>query len=113
MLFSSPSGPHCIAIEPFIGDGPDDLSFEQGDVIELLQRIDENWLRGKLNDSSGMFPQNFVDIKIDIQVESEVESTDDNLVTAVYEFDGQEGELSFKVHVHVCMYVCMYVCMCV
>ena len=32
-----------------------------------------------------------------------------NLSTAVYDFDGQEGELSFKVHMYTCMYKYIHV----
>ena len=102
------SGPHCIVHHPFDAANPDELSFVAGDVIELVGRVDQDWLRGRLRDRTGMFPVQFVDIRIDLP--SPVEASPAAPVNppspapapvhpttiAVYDFDGQEGELSFK-----------------
>ena len=37
-----------------------------GDVIELLGRVDQDWLRGRLGGKAGLFPAQFVEIKIDL-----------------------------------------------
>ena len=98
------SGPYCVAIETFVAEGPDDLSFEIGDVIEITERIDENWLRGTTHGQFGMFPQVFVDVKVDTPVglvsgkdDKDGGDEDSNMATAVSDFDGQEGDLTFKV----------------
>ena len=91
------SGPYCIAIATFTGETPDDLSFEVGDTIEITERIDSDWLRGTTHGQSGMFPQTFVEIKLDIPVGVVKEEVDPNLVTALFDYEGQEGDLSFKV----------------
>ena len=37
-----------------------------GDVIELVGRVDQDWLRGRLGSKEGLFPAQFVEIKIDL-----------------------------------------------
>ena len=43
----------------------EDLSFVPGDVIELVERVDESWLKGYLRGQVGIFPQAFVRIERD------------------------------------------------
>ena len=58
--------PFCIAESQFISEGPDELSIELGDKIMLLERINDDWLKGMLKENIGIFPAAFVDIKIDL-----------------------------------------------
>ncbi|KAK6641003.1 hypothetical protein RUM44_012702 [Polyplax serrata] len=39
----------------------DDLAFEEGSVIKVTHRIDQDWLYGECNGKCGQFPANFVD----------------------------------------------------
>ena len=50
------------ALHDFPGEEVTDLSFQAGDVIEVVERIDEAWLMGRLNGQEGQFPAAFVDI---------------------------------------------------
>ena len=59
-------GPYCVATDQFIAQASDDLSFQAGDVIELLERIDDSWLKGYMNGQVGIFPQVFVRIERDL-----------------------------------------------
>ncbi|XP_022532749.2 SH3 domain-containing protein 19 isoform X2 [Astyanax mexicanus] len=43
----------------FEGEG-DELSFREGDVITLLEYVNEEWGRGSLDGQTGLFPLNFV-----------------------------------------------------
>jgi hypothetical protein len=36
----------CQAIADFPGESSEDLSFTEGDMIEITREIDENWIRG-------------------------------------------------------------------
>ena len=38
------------------------LFFKKGDTIQVIRRVDSNWAQGKLNDSVGIFPLNFVEL---------------------------------------------------
>ncbi|KAI8849539.1 hypothetical protein BC829DRAFT_442952 [Chytridium lagenaria] len=40
-----------------------DLSFRVGDLITVLEDIDENWYRGELRNKQGMFPKNHVELQ--------------------------------------------------
>lgn len=48
----------------------DDLSFPEGAVIKLVERIDSDWLRGGYKGQTGLFPQGYVDVIEDIAVKS-------------------------------------------
>ncbi|KAG5672236.1 hypothetical protein PVAND_002378 [Polypedilum vanderplanki] len=56
--------PCCVAIYDFDPENPGELGFKENDVIQLLQRIDENWFEGKLNGKTGYFPQTYVEVKV-------------------------------------------------
>jgi SH3 domain-containing protein 19 len=61
------SGPRAVALFDQMDTGNlDDLYFHKGDVIRLLERIDENWMRGELNGHEGMFPTTYVEIIEDL-----------------------------------------------
>ncbi|KAJ8399231.1 hypothetical protein AAFF_G00412690 [Aldrovandia affinis] len=60
------SGPRCVARFEFEGEKSDELSFSEGDVIRLKEYIGEDWARGQINASVGIFPLNFVEIVEDL-----------------------------------------------
>lgn len=90
------SGPRCRARFDFDGEGPEDLVFEDGDVIRLLERVGPEWRKGELNGRQGLFPLAFVDVIEDLP-EEVVKDDSTHTAVAVFDFDGEEGELSFKV----------------
>ncbi|CAJ0941169.1 unnamed protein product, partial [Mesorhabditis belari] len=38
-----------------------DLQFRAGDLIDIVEWVDEQWLRGRIGSATGIFPANFVD----------------------------------------------------
>ncbi|XP_026215813.1 SH3 domain-containing protein 19 isoform X2 [Anabas testudineus] len=60
------SGPRCVARFDFEGEHSDELSFSEGDVIQLKEYMGEDWARGKLGVLTGIFPLNFVEIIEDL-----------------------------------------------
>ncbi|KAJ1553965.1 Endophilin-A2 [Cladochytrium tenue] len=59
--------PVCrVAIRDFISDVDGDLNFRVGDVIEVLEEVDENWLAGMLHGKMGIFPKNMTEAKSSI-----------------------------------------------
>ena len=78
----------------FTAGGADELSLTVGDTVELLAKVGTEWLRGRLAGQEGIFPREFVEIKLHLPEEG---GQADGLSKALYDFDGQDGELSFKV----------------
>uniref|UniRef100_A0A087XWQ8 SH3 domain containing 19 n=1 Tax=Poecilia formosa TaxID=48698 RepID=A0A087XWQ8_POEFO len=60
------SGPRCVARFEFEGEHSDELSFSEGDVIQLKEYVGEDWARGQVGVSVGIFPLNFVEVIEDL-----------------------------------------------
>jgi len=76
------------ALYDYDGAEGDELSFTQGERINLTERIDEEWLRGTIcKGRSGMFPCNFVQIEAhlpgDESTENAVDAAEDD--TGIYD----------------------------
>ncbi|GFO11614.1 Sh3 domain-containing protein 19-like [Plakobranchus ocellatus] len=99
------SGPRCRARFDFEGDEENELAIEEGDIIRLLERVGDEWLKGELGGHKGIFPAAFVEVIEDLPLEAVAETpiedskslpTDSStVVKAVFDFEGQEGELTF------------------
>ncbi|XP_033743837.1 SH3 domain-containing protein 19-like isoform X2 [Pecten maximus] len=96
---------YCVALHSFSGEADDELSFSEGDRIQILENLGSDWCRGKLNDKCGIFPSNFVEKeeknpgKINPPPDT---PTEDKLPTqygtTLYNFDAVESnELNLKV----------------
>ncbi|XP_014743727.1 PREDICTED: SH3 domain-containing protein 19 isoform X1 [Sturnus vulgaris] len=59
-------GPRCVARFEYIGDQKDELSFSEGETIILKEYVNEEWAKGELRDTSGIFPLNFVEVIEDL-----------------------------------------------
>eukprot|EP01135_Chromosphaera_perkinsii_P012276 Nk52_evm13s2630 gene=Nk52_evmTU13s2630 len=49
------------AVTNFMGTHPGELSFHQGEIIEILKKHSDSWWRGKVGDQIGNFPSDCVD----------------------------------------------------
>ena len=104
----TPSGPHCVVEFPFEAAGPGELSLSKGEVVELLERVGDNWFKGRLAGIEGIFPTNFVNVVVDLPPGGgagggvDTPTLGPNMAAAVADFDGMEGELSFKVRPDKC-----------
>jgi len=80
------------AIADFASDQEGDLTFSVGDMIEVIENIDENWSRGRIGEREGIFPATFVE-------SSDAEaSTQTGVIyrVAIADFPGEnEGDLAF------------------
>lgn len=54
------SGPRCRALYQYIGQDVDELSFNVGDVIDILTQDPSGWWKGRLRGQEGLFPGNYV-----------------------------------------------------
>ena len=67
--------PHCVALYDFNAEGPGELSIRTGDVITLVEKIDADWIKGRLRGQEGIFPSGFVEIKVDLPPKSKTTSS--------------------------------------
>ncbi|XP_049576183.1 SH3 domain-containing protein 19 isoform X3 [Syngnathus scovelli] len=65
-LSAKVSGPRCVARFDFAGESGEELSFAEGDVIQLQAYEGNEWARGQLGAASGIFPLNFVEVVEDL-----------------------------------------------
>ncbi|XP_051881133.1 CD2-associated protein isoform X2 [Pristis pectinata] len=56
---------HCEATFDYIPQNEDELEIKTGDVIEIIEEVEEGWWKGILNEKTGLFPSNFVKELID------------------------------------------------
>ena len=56
--------PTCQALYDFEAESPGELSFKEGDVINLRSKIDDNWYDGSLGGRSGYFPVSYVTVLV-------------------------------------------------
>ncbi|XP_038127829.1 SH3 domain-containing protein 19 [Cyprinodon tularosa] len=63
---ASVSGPRCVARFDFEGEHSDELSFLEGDVIQLEEYVGQDWARGQIGVNVGIFPLTFVEIIEDL-----------------------------------------------
>ncbi|XP_029004492.1 neutrophil cytosol factor 2 [Betta splendens] len=51
---------HLVALHSYKSSNPEDLSFDEGDTITMLSRVNQDWLEGKCKGNTGIFPASFV-----------------------------------------------------
>uniref|UniRef100_A0A8C2D4R7 Neutrophil cytosolic factor 2 n=1 Tax=Cyprinus carpio TaxID=7962 RepID=A0A8C2D4R7_CYPCA len=58
----SKSVPHekVVALYSYASSTPEDLDFEQGNIITVLSKVNDEWLEGQCNGKVGIFPSSFV-----------------------------------------------------
>ena len=49
-----------VALYKYQRQNPDELSFEKGCVINVINKIESDWWTGELNGQTGVFPSNYV-----------------------------------------------------
>uniref|UniRef100_A0A8C8VDZ3 SH3 domain containing 19 n=1 Tax=Pelusios castaneus TaxID=367368 RepID=A0A8C8VDZ3_9SAUR len=91
------SGEWCEALHDFTAETNEDLAFKKGDYIQILEHVDAEWYRGRLNDSEGIFPAVFVQPCSAGVKTSQSLGWKKGKAKALYNFQGEnEDELSFK-----------------
>ncbi|MEQ2220308.1 hypothetical protein ILYODFUR_004101 [Ilyodon furcidens] len=52
---------YFVALHSYQSSKPEDLSFQEGDKIRLLSRVNQDWLEGQCNGNTGIFPASFAE----------------------------------------------------
>ncbi|XP_051934374.1 SH3 domain-containing protein 19-like isoform X2 [Hippocampus zosterae] len=92
------SGPRYVALFDFEGAVDDELTFSQGDVIALLEIVDQQWGRGQLHGRVGLFPLSFTRVTEGHPPQSPVtkippkETEVEEWAVALFDFPGQTAE---------------------
>jgi hypothetical protein len=56
-----PTGPHYVqALYDHVAEAEDELSFNAGDQVEVLETCEGGWWRGRVRGNEGLFPVNYV-----------------------------------------------------
>jgi len=56
--------PCAEALYDFDAENDNEVSFHEGDVIELVSQVDENWFEGTVRGHTGYFPVNYVKVLV-------------------------------------------------
>ncbi|KAF4613907.1 hypothetical protein D9613_007853 [Agrocybe pediades] len=58
---AAPSVPQAKALWAYRGDDADDLSFEAGDIVEIVEETNADWWMGRCHGKQGLFPSTYVE----------------------------------------------------
>ena len=50
-----------VAIYDYARDKEDELSFQEGAIIYVIKKNDDGWYEGTMNNTTGLFPGNYVE----------------------------------------------------
>ncbi|KAM3937856.1 SH3 domain-containing protein 19 isoform 1-T1 [Leptodactylus fuscus] len=90
------SGEWYEALYDFTAETEDDLPFKKGDKILIIERLDSEWYKGRLNGREGILPAAFVQLCSGPPVQ-QTQGGKLGKARALYDFSGEnEDELSFK-----------------
>lgn len=76
----------CKAVFSYHPAHDDELSLSVGDLIDILGEVEEGWWRGKIGESEGVFPSNFV-VEIDHNKAQSKNSSKEDLTSVLHEND--------------------------
>ncbi|KAJ3440736.1 syndapin isoform c [Anaeramoeba flamelloides] len=85
----------CRALYTFEGNPEEsELSFKVGDIIQIIKKSDQGWWHGKINDTEGMFPENYTYLieKVGIDENTDFSQSGNNKSIIVDETQNQNND---------------------
>ncbi|XP_068135212.1 SH3 domain-containing protein 19 isoform X2 [Hyperolius riggenbachi] len=90
------SGEWYEALYDFAAEADEDLPFKKGDKILIVEKLDQEWYKGRLNGREGILPAAFVQLSSGPTVR-QTQGGKVGKARALYDFSGEnDDELSFK-----------------
>uniref|UniRef100_A0A665UZX2 Intersectin 1 (SH3 domain protein) n=1 Tax=Echeneis naucrates TaxID=173247 RepID=A0A665UZX2_ECHNA len=72
---TTPTEPTVIGMYDYVAQNDDELAFQKGQVITVLNKDDCDWWKGELNGREGLFPSNYVKLTTDTDPSMQCECT--------------------------------------
>lgn len=69
--------PYGMTLYSFVAESPNELSFNENEIVYLIQHVDSQWIEGQIDDKIGIFPANFVSIVVDCPYAYDTDNTID------------------------------------
>ena len=69
--------PYGMTLYSFLAESPNELSFNENEIVYLIQHVDSQWIEGQIDDKIGIFPANFVSIVVDCPYAYDTDNTTD------------------------------------
>ncbi|XP_019862058.1 PREDICTED: abl interactor 2-like [Amphimedon queenslandica] len=54
------TGREVVAIGDYTAQYSDELTFSEGEILQILEEVDDNWYHGVCQDKVGIFPKTYV-----------------------------------------------------
>ncbi|XP_063684863.1 proline-rich protein 36-like isoform X2 [Bolinopsis microptera] len=88
----------CIAIYSFEAQESDELSIIEGGTVEVVEFVDDDWIKGRVGDQVGIFPRSYAsfgDEEVEEEALEEILEEDTHSMGVFYDFEaGADDELS-------------------
>ena len=74
--------PYGKTLFPFIAENPNELTFFDNEIVNLIRHIDEQWMEGEIDGKIGIFPSNYVEVIVDCLWADEYDPNDSSMAVS-------------------------------
>ena len=73
--YDSDITPYAKTLYPFIAENPNELTFFDNEIVNLIRHVDEQWMEGEMDGKRGIFPRAYVEIIVDCPYADDIQIT--------------------------------------